>query len=64
MGTGSEYVFVCVYERPLGEKSKVPLSWEGGVRGMGRQGRKGLWPKSYGVGGMRFGKSIGMVHER
>jgi hypothetical protein len=52
---------VCIYERPLGEKSKVPLSWEWGVRGMGKQGRKGLWPKSYGVREMRFGESIGMA---
>lgn len=30
---------------------------------MGKQGRKGLWPKSYGMGAMRFRENI-MVCER
>lgn len=45
------------------EKIKSTLSEEG-AQGDGQTGQKGLWSKSYGVEEIRFGKSIGMVHER
>lgn len=50
-------VFVYVYERPLGENQKYPEG--GGAQVDGQTGQKESWPKRYGAGEIRFGKSIG-----
>lgn len=57
LGCGHVVVFVYVYERPLGENQKYPEG--GGAQVDGQTGQKESWPKRYGAGEIRFGKSIG-----